>query len=209
MPSLSIGSIRVLSLLVVALTGVLMEVAVPPLGLPPLPDTLSHGWDRFYSPFTREVGFIGALLGALAIALTQYKERVQDALTLVLTPLSVGLYLSLPHLLPDSLGPAVGTVFLLASQFTILLAVIADMQPEEPGRPSYVTALGFLIALVMYLGSFPAAAGVPYAILGSDLPAVGWGSELLALLVLPSFLIFCPLFKGVWHRPPRGFWFGD
>ena len=209
MPSISLGSMRVLSLLVVALLGVLVEISVPPFGLPSLPETLSQGWDRFYSPFTREVGFIGALLSALALALTQYKERVQESLPLILTPITVGIYLSLPHLLPTGIAPGIGAVFLLASQLAIVLAVLSDLQPEQPGRPSYVTALGFLIALVMYLGAFPTAAGVPYAILGTEMPAAGWGGELMAVLVLPAFLIFGPMFKGIWHRPPRGFWFAD
>ena len=111
--------------------------------------------------------------------------------------------------LPSTLNAGAGAVLLLGTQFAIVYAAMNDIQPEEPGRPSYVTALGYLIALVIYLGSFPAAVAVPDAVLGTELPAVGWGAELLAVLVVPAFLIFCPALKGAWHRPARGFWFGD
>ena len=88
---------RPTSLVLIACLGVLVEISVAPYGLPALPDSLTHDWDRFYSPFTREAGFLGVLIGALATALLQYKERIQTGPHLVLAPLSVGVYLTLPQ----------------------------------------------------------------------------------------------------------------
>lgn len=209
MPNVSLGSFRVLSLLVIAFIGVMVEVAAPPFGLPELPDTLTQGWDRFYTPMSQEAGFLGAVFGALATALLQYKENIQGGFTLILTPISVVLYLSLPNLLPATLDPGAGGVFLLVSQIGILFAVLSDMQPDEPGRPSYLTALGYLIGLVMYLAAFPTAVQVPSAVLGTGDSHLAWGAELLAVLVVPAFLIFAPTLKGIWHRPAQGFWFAD
>ena len=207
----SLGAARSLSLLLIALLGVLGQIGVAPLGLPPLPaDSLSHGWERFYSP-VREVGFLAVFLSAIAVSLLQYKAETTPG-TLVLTPLAVAMYLALPSLsrmLPEDLGAGILALFLFVTLIAIILSVLADIRPEEPGRPAYYTALGFIIALVMYLGSLGFAVSIPDTLLGDELPKVRWGTELLAVLVVPAFLIFTPMAKTLWNRPPRGFWFSD
>ena len=132
MPSISIGSARVLSMFVVAFLGVMVQILTAPFGLPePPPDSLTHGWDRFYTPLTQEAGFLGALAGAFAVALLQYKEEVhEDGFPIPLTPLCVVLYLSLPAILPAQ--HAAGAYFLLAIQFGILVSIMLDTQPQMP-----------------------------------------------------------------------------
>ena len=207
----SLGAARFLSLLIIALLGVLGQIGVAPLGLPPLPaDSLAHGWERFYSP-VREVYFLAAFLGAIAVCLLQYKDETTPG-TLVLTPLSVAMYLALPSLakmLPADLGAGIPALFLLVTLIAIILSSLADIRPDEPGRPAYYTALGFIIALVMYLGSLGLAVSIPDTLLGNNLPSIRWGIELLAVLVVPAFLIFTPMAKALWTRPPSGFWFAD
>ena len=202
----ALAASRFLSLFVIAILGVLGQIGVAPVGLPALPpEALSHGWERFYSPI-REFGFLAVFLAGIIIALSQYKNETSPG-TLLLTPIAVVLYLALPHFLPEDLAAGVVAVFLLLCLFAIVLGTLADIQPETPGRPAYISALGFVLALVMYLGSLGAAVSIPGALLGEELTSVRWGVELLAVLVVPAFLIFTPLFKAIWTSPETGFWF--
>ena len=202
----SLGFARFAALFIIAVLGLAGQVAVAPVGLPDLPaDTLAHGWERFYSP-VREVGFLALFLAAIVIALQQYKDGVTPG-TLLLTPFAVVFYLMLPDFLPSGLGPGIVVLLMLGSLFAIVAAVLVDMQPEEPGRPAFHTALGYILALVMYLGSLTTAAGIPASLLGNNVPAIRWGIELLSVLIVPAFLVFTPLFKAVWNRPASGFWF--
>ena len=209
MPSISLGNARVFSLIIVAFLGVMVQILTAPFGLPAPPDTLAHGWDRFYTPLTQEAGFLGSLVGAIAVALLQYKEEVHqdEGFPLPLTPLCVAAYLLLPDLLPGQ--SAIGMIFLLGSQFAILVSIMLDMQPQLPGRQPYIMAVGYLIGLVLYMSSFTTAAAIPQSLLDPNQPALTWGTELLAVLVVPAFLIFAPTLKGAWHRPSQGFWFDD
>ena len=202
----ALAASRFLSLFVIAILGVLGQIGVAPVGLPALPaESLSHGWERFYSPI-RELGFLAVFLAGIITAMSQYKNEATPG-ALPLTPLAVILYLALPHFLPDNSGAGVIAVFLLLCLFAIVLATVADIQPEAPGRPAYIPALGFVLALVMYLGSLGLAVSIPGNLLGADLPSVRWGIELLAVLVVPGFLVFTPVFKAIWTRPETGFWF--
>ena len=152
------------------------------------------------------MGFLALFLAAIVIALQQYKDGVTPG-TLLLTPFAVVFYLMLPDFLPSGLGPGIVVLLMLGSLFAIVAAVLVDMQPEEPGRPAFHTALGYILALVMYLGSLTTAVGIPASLLGNDVPAIRWGIELLSVLIVPAFLVFTPLFKAVWNRPASGFWF--
>ena len=138
----SLGFARFAALFIIAVLGLAGQVAVAPVGLPDLPaDALAHGWERFYSP-VREVGFLALFLAAIVIALQQYKDGVTPG-TLLLTPFAVVFYLMLPDFLPSGLGPGIVVLLMLGSLFAIVAAVLVDMQPEEPGRPAFHTALGY------------------------------------------------------------------
>ena len=210
----SLGGARSLSLLMVALLGVLGQVAVAtPTGpdrgifLPDLGDVslVSVHWSYFYIA-VREVMIVVAIVGVLATALLQYREEVAPG-CLVLSPFAVLAYLALPVFLPADLGP-VGALLVMAALLAIGLGAWVDLQPEAHGRPAFYSALGVILALVMYVGNMETAISVPGLVIGTEagMDQVRWGMELLAVLIVPAALTALPSLKVAWNRADRGWW---
>ena len=210
----SLGAARSLSLLVIALLGVLGQVAVAtPTGpdrgifLPDLGEVslVSEHWSYFYFA-VREVMVLVAIMGVLATAVLQYRDEPAKG-CLVLSPFAVLAYLALPAFLPADLGP-VGALLVMAALFAVALGAWVDLQPEEHGRPAYYSALGVVLALVMYVGNMERAIAVPGLVIGTEagLDQIRWGLELLAVLIAPAALTALPALKLAWNRSSRGFW---
>ena len=202
----SLGMVRCLTLALIALLGLLGQVVVPSSGpeLPSAGEALVEEWGLFYE-VVREAGLLAALLGVVVACLQQVREETAPG-TLVLTPLAVLAYLALPAVLPGDLG-LLGALLSMAALLTISLGAWADLQPDHPGRPAYYSALGLVLAMVIYVGGLETAVGVPTAVMGSGADArVQWALELLALLVAPAALLLTPALKLVWQRPEAGPW---
>ena len=203
----SLGMIRCVSLLVIALLGVLGRVVTPESGaaLPGLSgQPLVGEWGLFYAA-VRQAGVLAATWAVFAACVQQYRDEVAPG-TLVLVPLAVLAYLALPAVLPADSG-AVGGLLAMMALLSICLGAWADLQPDEPGRPAFYSALGVVLALVLYVGGLERAVAVPSLLMGPNAdPRALWGLELLAVLVAPAALTFLPGLKLVWHRPARGPW---
>ena len=203
---ISLGMIRCVSLLVIALLGVLGRVVTPESGaaLPGLSgQPLVGEWGLFYAA-VRQAGVLAAIAAVFAACVQQYRDEVAPG-TLVLTPLAVLAYLALPAVAAGS--GAVGGLLAMMALLAICLGAWADLQPDEPGRPAFYSALGVVLALVVYVGGLERAAAVPRLLMGQGAdPRALWGLELLAVLVAPAALTLLPGLKLVWHRPARGPW---
>ncbi len=204
---LSLGMVRCVILLVIALLGVLGRMAAPDTGAA-LPDLsgqpLVREWGLFYSA-VRQTGILAAIVAVLAACVQQCREEVAPG-TLVLAPLAVLAYLALPAVLPADSG-AMGALLAMMALLAICLGAWADLQPDDPGRPAFYSALGVVLALVVYVGGLEQAVSVPSLVMGANAdPRALWGLELLAVLVVPAALTLLPGFKLAWHRPARGLW---
>ena len=202
---ISLGMLRCVSLLVIALLGVLGRVVTPESGaaLPALAEQPLVGeWGLFYAA-VRQAGVLAATAAVFAACVQQYRDEVAPG-TLVLAPLAVLAYLALPAVVPAGSG-AVGGLLAMMALLAICLGAWADLQPDEPGRPAFYSALGVVLALVVYVGGLERAAAVPILIMGQGAdPRALWGLELLAVLVAPAALTLLPGLKLVWPRPARG-----
>ena len=203
----SLGMVRCVSLLVIALLGVLGRVAAPDTGgvLPGLEgQTLVREWGLLYSA-VRQVGVLAAIAAVLVACVQQVREEVAPG-TLVLAPLAVLAYLALPAALPADSG-ALGALLVMMALFAVCLGAWTDLQPDAPGRPAFYSALGVVLAMVVYVGGLERAVAVPSLVMGAGAdPRALWGLELLAVLVVPAALTVLPGLKLAWHRPDRGLW---
>ena len=204
---LSLGAARCVSLFVIALLGVLGRAFAPEAdgSLPDLADQpLIEEWGMLYD-VVRQFCILGAIAAVLAACVQQVREEV-DPCTLVLVPIAVLVYLALLEILPEDSGYT-GSLLVMAGLLAICLGAWADLQPEERGRPAYYSALGMVLAMVIYVGGMEQAAAVPGLVMGeAPDPRVRWGLELLAVLVVPVTLTFLPGLKLAWQRPARGAW---
>ena len=203
----SLGMVRCVSLLVIALLGVLGRVAAPDTGgvLPDLEgQALVEEWGLLYSA-VRQAGVLAAIAAVLAACVQQVREEVAPG-TLVLAPLAVFAYLALPAALPADSG-ALGALLVMMALFAVCLGAWTDLQPDEPGRPAFYSALGVVLAMVVYVGGLERAVAVPSLVMGAGAdPRALWGLELLAVLVVPAALTILPGLKLAWHRPDHGLW---
>ena len=197
----SLGMVRCVSLLVIALLGVLGRMVTPDTGayLPDLAaQPLVSEWGMFYSVL-RQAGLLAAIIAAFVACVQQLREETAES-TLVLTPFLVLGYMALPAALPGDLGP-IGALLAMMALFAIFLGAWADLQPNDPGRPAFYSALGVVLALVVYVGGLERAVAVPGLLIGPDAdPRALWGLELLSLLVVPAALTVLPTLKTAWHR---------
>ena len=175
--------------------------ALPDLSEQPL----IREWGLFYSAIN-QTGILVAIVAVLAACAMQgWDDRVAEG-TLVIAPLGVLAYLALPAVLPPDSG-AMGALLVMAALFAVILGAWTDNQPDDPGRPAFYSALGAVLALVVYVGGLDQAAAVPRLVMGADAdPRTLWGLELLAVLVAPTALTIFPGLKLVWHRPASGPW---
>lgn len=204
---LSLGMVRCTGLLFIALLGVLGQVVTPDSGAA-LPDLsgqpLVSEWGLFYSA-VRQTGVLAAIVAVFVACVQQYRDEVAPG-TLVLAPLAILAYFALPAVLPADSG-AIGGLLAMMALLAICLGAWADLQPDEPGRPAFYSALGVVLALVVYVGGLERAAAVPSLVMGQGAdPRALWGLELLDVLVVPAALTLLPGLKLAWHRPDRGLW---
>ena len=203
----SLGMVRCVSLLVIALLGVLGRMVTPETGayLPDLAEQpLVSEWGLFYSVL-RQAGLLAAIIAVVVACVQQLREEASES-TLVLTPFLVLAYMALPSVLPGDLGP-LGALLAMMALFAIFLGAWADLQPDDPGRPAFYSALGVVLALVLYVGGREQAVAVPRRLIGPDAdPRALWGLELLSILVVPAALTTLPALKTAWHRPSTGHW---
>ena len=204
---MSLGVIRCVSLLVIALVGVLGRMVAPETGgaLPDLAgQPLIREWGLLYSAI-RQAGILAAIVAVLVACAMQVREEVAGG-TLVIAPLAVLAYLALPAMLPADAG-AMGAVLAMMALFAVCLGAWTDLQPDDYGRPAFYSALGVVLALVVYVGGLEDAAAVPRLVMGADAdPRALWGLELLAVLVAPAALTILPGLKLAWNRSANGVW---
>ena len=200
---ISLGAVRCVSLFVIALLGVLGRLVTPDTGaaLPDLADQpLIEEWGMLYSA-VREAGVLAAVVAVLAACAMQIPDEVAPA-TLVLTPLAVLAYLAMPAVLPPDLG-SLGALLVMMCLLAVCLGAWTDLQPDERGRPAFYSALGVVLALVVYVGGMEQAAAVPGLIMGDGAdPRIQWALELLAVIAAPAALTILPGLKLAWHRLP-------
>lgn len=212
----SLGSVRAVSLLFIALLGVLGQVVPPPeLGsdtpqhlLPELDaealSLVSEHWTPLYNGM-RDMLIVVAIIGVLVTAALQYRDETATG-SLVITPFAVLAYLALPLFLPDGVSGPLGALLCLAALLAIAIGAWADLQPDAYGRPPYYSALGVMLAMVIYVGQLSTAAAVPGQVIGVDpsMHQVRWGMELLAIMLAPAALTCLPALKLAWQRAPGG-----
>ncbi len=204
---MSLGMGRCVTLFIIALLGVLGRMVAPETGgaLPDLEgQPLVSEWGLLYSA-VRQAGILAAIVGVLVACAMQNREEVAGG-TLVLAPLAVLAYLALPAVLPPDSG-ALGALLAMMALFAVCLGTWTDLQPDDYGRPAFYSALGVVLALVVYVGGLEQAAAVPRLVMGADAdPRALWGLELLAVLVVPAALTILPGLKLAWNRAPSGAW---
>ena len=214
----SLGAVRSVSILFIALLGVLGQVVPPPdLANPAdtpqylLPELdaaalslVSEHWTPLYNAM-RELLIVVAILGVLVTAALQYRDETASG-ALVITPFAVLAYLALPVFLPAGTNGALGALLCMAALLAIAVGAWADLQPDAYGRPPFYSALGVILAMVMYVGQLDAAVAVPGQVIGLDssMHQVRWGMELLAIMVAPASLTALPALKLAWQRAPQG-----
>lgn len=205
---ISLGLVRCVTLMMVALLGILGQVVTDTTGpaLPDIPQSslVSDSWGMLYGA-AREAGVLAAILAVIVTCVQQVREQTAPG-SLVLAPVFVLAYLAMPAVLPDDLG-VLGALLVLFALLAICLGCWADLQPDHPGRPAYYSALGLVLATVIYVGALDTAVGVPALVMGPGVDQrVQWALELLALLVAPAALLITPGLKLVWQRPSQGAW---
>ena len=165
---------------------------------------VSEHWTPLYNGM-REILIVVAILGVLVTAVLQYRDETASG-ALVIAPFAVLAYLALPVFLPDGQNGALGALLCLACLLAIALGTWADLQPDAYGRPPYYSALGVILAMVMYVGQLDTAVSVPGQVIGDDasMIQVRWGMELLAVIVAPAALVGLPALKLAWNRSPQG-----
>ena len=215
---MSLGAVRAISLMFIAMLAVLGQV-VPPPELASSADTpeyllpeldgealslVSETWTPLYNT-ARNIFVLCAIIGVLVTGALQYRDDTAPG-TFGVAPFAVLAYLALGAFGADHLSGALGALLVLACLLAICLGTWADLQPETYGRPAYYSALGVILAMVMYVGQMEAVAAVPGQVIGADpsMHKVRWGMELLSILVAPAALTILPALKLAWNRAPKG-----